>query len=115
LFSKNSAEEHLQDFTRSVVGICFLGTPHCGSDLARWGKALGNLVNIVKTANVDLVNTLKPDSEVLARVQREFHTMLRTPINPSNSPLKITCFYEELGVRGAGEVSNPPHVYMIHF
>lgn len=67
---------------------------------------MGGLVNVVKTANVDLLNVLKTDSEVLARVQREFHTMLRGPMNEGRPPLNITCFFEELPVRGAGEVSS---------
>jgi hypothetical protein len=66
---------------------------------------MGSLVNMIKTANVDLVKVLKTDSEVLARVQREFHTMLRAPGGEGNPSLNITCFYEELPVRGAGEVS----------
>jgi hypothetical protein len=66
---------------------------------------MGSLANVIKTANVDLVNVLKTDSEVLARVQREFHTMLRGPTFDSKPALKITCFFEELPVRGTGEVS----------
>lgn len=104
LFSKNSAEPHLQDVIHSVMGICFLGTPHCGSDLARWGGVAGRLVNAVKTANVELVNVLKPDSEVLARVQREFHSMLRTLARDTSKALDICCFFEELPMRGVGEV-----------
>jgi pimeloyl-ACP methyl ester carboxylesterase len=106
LYSKNSAEPHLQDIINSVSGICFLGTPHCGSDLAGWGSIAGSLFNAVKTVNVDLVNVLTANSEVLARVQREFHGMLRTLAMDPNSALEITCFFEELPVRGAGEVRN---------
>jgi hypothetical protein len=65
---------------------------------------MGSLVNAIKTANVDLVNVLKTDSEVLARVQREFHTMLRGPTFEGKPALKVTCFFEELPVRGTGEV-----------
>jgi len=104
LFSKNSADSHLQDVFWSVVGICFLGTPHCGSDLARWGSIMGSLASVIKKANVDLLNVLKTDSEVLARVQREFHTMLRGPMFERRPALNITCFWEELPVRGVGEI-----------
>ncbi|KAF2741827.1 hypothetical protein M011DRAFT_413767, partial [Sporormia fimetaria CBS 119925] len=107
LYSKNSAEAHLQDMMQSVVGICFLGTPHCGSDLANWGSVVGNLAKFIKNANVDIINVLKTDSEVLARIQRDFHTMLRGPSFEFRAPIKITCFYEELSVAGAGIV--PKH------
>lgn len=66
---------------------------------------MGSLANVIKKANVDLLNVLKTDSEVLARVQREFHTMLRGPTFEGRPALKITCFWEELPVRGVGEVS----------
>jgi hypothetical protein len=73
---------------------------------------MASLFNAIKTANVDLVNVLKTDSEVLARVQREFHTMLRGPTFKDRAALQITCFFEELPVRGAGEVSSPVHSYL---
>ncbi|KAH7258710.1 hypothetical protein B0J15DRAFT_465964 [Fusarium solani] len=40
LHSKNSAQLHLQDISKSTIGIAFLGTPHLGADLARWADLL---------------------------------------------------------------------------
>jgi hypothetical protein len=104
LYSKNSVERHLQDIFHSVSGICFLGTPHCGSDIAKWGSILGSLVRIFKNANVKLVNLLTRESEVLARVQQDFHTMIRGSANGKNLEIGITCFFEGLPIRGIGEV-----------
>lgn len=102
LFSKSSAETYLQDIFESVSGVCFLGTPHCGSDFARWASVATSLVNTVKTVNKSLVKTLTLNSEVLARVQRDFQNEHRKM--PSDKTFGITCFYEEIPLRGIGEV-----------
>ena len=107
LASKNSAEPHLQRVLECTRGIVFMGTPQCGSDLANWGSICGNMTNMLKKTNLSLVDVLKPDSEVLARIQQEFHTMIRARLDAGRPQIKITCFYEDLPVRGVGEVSLP--------
>ncbi|KAI9761776.1 MAG: hypothetical protein M1835_008116, partial [Candelina submexicana] len=103
LASKNSAEPHIQSLLNHTLGVCFLGTPHCGSELANWASIFGSIAKVVRTTNTSLLDVLKPESEVLARIQQEFHTMLRARQNMGLEPLKVTCFYEELAVRGVGE------------
>jgi protein SERAC1 len=66
---------------------------------------MGNFAALFKTTNILLVEVLKPDSEVLARIQQEFHTMLRARADAGMPAIKITCFFEELPVHGAGEVA----------
>jgi protein SERAC1 len=104
LASKNSAEPHIRQLLEHTVGIAFMGTPHCGSDLAHWAKIFGHFIDIFKKTNTSLLETLRSESEVLARVQNEFHTMLRARQDDGKSQLKITCFYEELPVKGVGQV-----------
>ncbi|KAL3448019.1 Alpha/Beta hydrolase protein [Aspergillus insuetus] len=104
LSSKNSAEGHLQHIVECTVGITFLGTPHCGSDLANWAKVFGRVITMFKRTNTRLLETLSPDSEVLAWIQKDFHTMLRSRQQEGKEPLKITCFYEELPIHGIGEI-----------
>jgi len=79
-----------------------MGTPHCGSDLASWVKVFGSLTDMFKKTNTELLKTLQPDSEVLARIQTEFHTMIRARADDGKRAIKISCFFEELPVRGAG-------------
>lgn len=55
----------------STAGIIFLGTPHTGSNLADWASILTNLSWIVRPTNKDIVNVLKPGSEMLANLQQE--------------------------------------------
>ena len=90
--------------------IAFVGTPHCGGDLANWASVLSQLSNLAKRTNKAIIQVLAPDSEVLARIQQEFHTMLRARANEDGTAVpKMTCFFEELPVMGVGEVRRVPH------
>ncbi|KNG89609.1 sesB-related regulatory protein [Aspergillus nomiae NRRL 13137] len=99
--SKQRPEPHLHGIIQSTRGIIFLGTPHHGAGLARWAEIVSRSIGLVKQTNPDIVNVLKRDSEVLARIQEGFHTMVRSVEPP---PIKVTCFYEELPVLGIGFV-----------
>lgn len=87
--------------------MIFLGTPHHGSALAHWAKALAEAFKILHQTNSDILAVLKKDSEVLARVQSSFHILMRSRKDPSEQgpKINITCFYEELSVLGVGQVS----------
>ena len=76
--SKNSAEEHLQSILEFTRGIIFLGTPHSGSGLAELAGSLAKKVGLIKQTNAKILEILRRDSEVLARIQTEFHTMLKS-------------------------------------
>ena len=104
LASKNSAEKHLQNILSCTRGIVFLGTPHMGSTLA-WPELLAKLVSIVKQTNSQILEVLQHESEVLARIQKEFHSMIRVRADNRHPSIAITCFYEQLPLPGIGEVS----------
>ena len=104
LASRNSADAHLKIVLENTTGIAFMGTPHHGSSLARWGELLATSVGVLKQPNADVVRILRRESEVLARIQSDFHTMLRDRTNQGLPLINITCFYEELSVPVIGEV-----------
>jgi protein SERAC1 len=83
----------------------FMGTPHVGSNLARWTKVLTGISNIVRKSNTEIIGVLKPGSEMLANLQQEFHTMLEKRSKDGKPQIKIFCFYEEIPVVGVGEAS----------
>jgi len=60
---------------------------------------------MIKEANPEIVQVLKQDSEVLARIQDSFHTMIRARGMDGLQPINITCFFEELPLVGVGFVS----------
>lgn len=61
-------------------------------------------LGIIKQTNTEIVAVLKRDSEVLARIQDGFHTMLLAR-SQEGQPMKISCFFEELPLPGIGLVS----------
>jgi hypothetical protein len=66
-----------------------MGTPHRGSDLARWGVLLGNIVNAAFLGQVirkDLIRELRPRSKTLSEISKAF--LHRA------TPLKIISFIE---------------------
>jgi len=107
LSARVSPEHHLQRILDCTWGICFLGTPHSGASMAAWGERLTALVGLSQQTNSMIVRSLRTDSENLARIQNEFHSLLRSMIEEGKRAISITCFYEELPLRGVGMVRHP--------
>ena len=66
---------------------------------------LAKSIGILKQTNAQIAQVLKADSEVLARVQDGFHTMIKARAASGHKAIEITCFYEELPLPGVGTVS----------
>lgn len=104
LISRDSEEPHVNALLESTFAIAFMGTPHAGSDLAAWGSVLKGLSKISKKTSHQIVEVLKPGSEMLAYVQQSFHGMLHQRESRGLSAIRIFCFFEEMGVFGIGKV-----------
>ncbi|KAK5074664.1 hypothetical protein LTR64_000868 [Lithohypha guttulata] len=83
--------EHLRSIFVSTYGILFMGTPHLGSDLAKWGTLLQSIASATLPrkffdSSSHLVEALKSNNETLQNINRHF-----TDIQPQ---LKIYFFYE---------------------
>jgi len=69
--------EHLRSIFVSKYGILFLGTPHKGSDAAKWGSRLERICNAILPSNLvdtqpQLIDALKSNSETLQNIDRQF-------------------------------------------
>lgn len=102
--SRQRSERHLQSIFQSTSAILFLGTPHHGAGLARWAELFCKSLGLVKRTNPGILKVLKRDSEVLARIQDSFHTMVMARNKIGLKPIEISCFYEELPMPGVGLV-----------
>jgi hypothetical protein len=77
--------------------------------LATWAAMLSKSLGLFKQTTTKILEVLKRDSEVLARIQAEFHTMVRDMAH-NGKPLSISCFYEELPLPGIGTVSRRSYI-----
>jgi protein SERAC1 len=103
--ARQRPERHLQNILDYTRGIIFLGTPHHGAGLAKWAMGLAKVIGLLKQTNPQILAALETDSEVLARIQDEFHTMVRSRNQEGLQPIEITCFFEELPLPGVDVVS----------
>ena len=101
--SREHTEPPLRQLEACTAGICFLGTPHLGSDLAQWGKLGALLATTFRRANTDILKVLSPGSEMLAAIQERFFNILNRRLG-EGSKISITCFYEELAMPIGGLV-----------
>lgn len=73
--------EHLRSIYVSTYGILFLGTPHKGSDLGKWGTYLSWLCQAVLPSKIvssdsQLVEALQTNSETLLNIDRQFAQLM---------------------------------------
>ncbi|KAJ5253144.1 hypothetical protein N7489_003554 [Penicillium chrysogenum] len=100
--SRQRSEQHLHRILDCTRGIIFLGTPHHGAGLAKWAEVVSRSIGLLKQTNSKIVDVLKHDSEVLARIQDGFHAIVKEHSTAETPPIEVTCFYEELPVLGVG-------------
>jgi hypothetical protein len=91
----------LQSIASCAAGIVFMGTPHCGSTLAKWGYTVARLLGQIWSTNKELLSALRQNSEVLKAVE-VFQRQLTA--NGALKHVKIFCFYETVAVDVVGFV-----------
>ncbi|KAI9829568.1 MAG: hypothetical protein M1819_006073 [Sarea resinae] len=88
---KDKKRAHLRNIVVSTYGILFLGTPHNGSDFAKWGVLLQSICSAAlpkkfMDSSPQLVEALKNQSETLQNINRDFENIQDT--------FHIFCFHE---------------------
>ena len=73
--------EHLRSVFVSTFGILFLGTPHNGSDIAKWGTLLQSICSAVLPKRImetssQLITSLRTNNETLQNINVLFADML---------------------------------------
>ena len=68
---------HYRSISVSTYGILFLGTPHLGSDIAKWGFLIEKTSSTASPSTLSdpqayLINVLKTNSETLHNIDRQF-------------------------------------------
>ncbi|KAI9738429.1 MAG: hypothetical protein M1834_008932 [Cirrosporium novae-zelandiae] len=72
---------HLRSIYLSTYGILFLGTPHKGSDMAKWGAMLESICRVSMPTSLvhsqpQLLEALKSNNETLQNIDRLFVDMM---------------------------------------
>ncbi|KAL6235579.1 hypothetical protein BDW75DRAFT_230196 [Aspergillus navahoensis] len=99
----NEKVEHLRSIYVSTYGILFLGTPHNGSEVAKWGLLLQNICSAVLPrkfvdSSPQLIKALKTNNETLQNINSLFADMM---------PRFRICFFHEtlpMDVKGTREL-----------
>jgi len=59
---------------------------------------------MVASPNWRMLQVLREDSQVLERIQSEFHSMIRQRLEKGFQKIEMTCFFEELQTPGLSNV-----------
>ena len=97
-----SGSKDKQELANCVRRIAFLGTPHQGSDKARWAETARTFLKWFKTTNAELSKDLNEKSEKLAKLGVQFPNLLSSRTQTSESRIDVVCFYEGLTTRLGG-------------
>lgn len=71
--------------------------------MASWAKIPISALGVIKSVNGRLLKALGPDQELLESIQDDFLRLLRQ-MTVSESPIEITCFFEELPMPVIGKI-----------
>jgi len=91
---KQIHNENKMDVYNSTRGIIFFGTPHDGSQDAKWGLILRSIASVAFDTNKKILDVLQPDSEMLLRLVRDFQDIL------DEGKIKISSLLEASGKTG---------------
>jgi hypothetical protein len=97
---KYDDQPHLQDVSSSCHAICFFGTPHMGSNAARYGEILARIISVAPgspSSYKEVLRGLKLDSEKLHLVEADFSSLLNRNI-PASQKIQLYSFQEGKGV-----------------
>jgi len=103
---KQQPDSHKTDVYKSVQGIVFFGTPHKGSNDAKWGLILRSIASAAFDTNDKIIRVLEPDSELLDKLARDLQDII------DEGKIKICSLLESEGKTGLpifnGKVLFPP-------
>jgi len=91
---KQGAASNKIDVYKSTRGVVFFGTPHKGSNDAKWGQLLRSIASAAFDTNDKIIRALEPDSELLDKLARDFQDIL------DEEKLKICSLLESAGKTG---------------
>lgn len=89
-----SDSDGIKELANCVRRIAFLGTPHQGSDKARWAETARRFVQFFKETNPELSKDLNEKSEKLAKLGVQFPNLLNSRSQSPETKIEVVCFFE---------------------
>ena len=105
LLSRNNPEKELCSIFDYTKGLIFMGTPHQGSSMSRWGKIPVSGLGFINPTSVNkaLLDVLETKDQYLQSIQFKFLTMVRQQ-REAGRQLEVKCFFEEEPMPMVGKV-----------
>jgi len=101
---KYEYQPSLRDLGQSCQSIVFFGTPHLGADAAAYGDIAAGFVGALgMSVYREVLHGLKPDGEVLMRINIDFNDILNRSIPPEQK-MQIFSFQEGMGITSIGKL-----------
>ncbi|KAI1608488.1 hypothetical protein EDD36DRAFT_423386 [Exophiala viscosa] len=98
--AKYKHQPSLKDISDACTAIFFFGTPHRGSDAAKYGARMGMVLEILGfEVNKTILEALRREGEKLSAVERDFNDLLNEPVPPSEK-IQICSFREGRSLTG---------------
>ena len=86
----NSLDGHFHYLALSTVGVVFLGTPHRGTQAAKWGEVIAISAKALGFGSEDsILKDLREDSETSRDLLYEF------TLWANRASLTLICFFEQ--------------------
>ena len=104
----STAEDSLGADTKSISTytrrIAFLGTPHQGSDKAKWVESGKNFLSMAsQKTTAEILKELEQGSDTLVKLGVAFPKWLSHQAEKPETKVEIVCFFEELGSSVGGK------------
>ena len=104
----STAEDSQIPDTKSIATytrrIAFLGTPHQGSDKAKWVELGKNFLSLVsQKTTAEILKELEQGSDTLVKLGVAFPKWLSHQAEKPETKVEIVCFFEELSSSFSGK------------
>ena len=97
---KYKEQPALKDISDSCTAMFFIGTPHRGTDAARYGELLGKVLEVLGLhINKSILRALQRNGEYLSAIERDVNDLLNQPI-PASEKIQICSFQEGRALTG---------------
>ncbi len=99
-----SIKPHIKSISDCTQRIAFLGTPHQGSEKAKWAESGRNFLSLFSTKTTgDILKELDQGSTTLVKLGAEFQKWLSRHAGKPETKFEIICFFEELSTSVSGK------------